>query len=161
MRMNSDLKGRSRLVWLVPLLLVALAVLLGVLAQRSGGLPAAALPDDAPVQITTPAPRPLPQVGNERTLQLHRIDMGSRPTAQLSMEGVSARAFGIGEELAPGIRVQAIAARTVVIRAGDRTISLTWDPQDPTVGDRSGLDPEPVTMPELSAEEIMRRQGSR
>ncbi|HVJ01886.1 MAG TPA: hypothetical protein VM662_06855 [Sphingomonas sp.] len=119
-------------------------------------------PEGAGTVSAPPAPRemaapPPTIIGNERTLLLHRIAMGNPSTAEISMEGVARRAFRVGEEIAPGLRLAAVEPGRATIDANGRKLVLTLGP-DGRPGDRTGLDPEPAAMPQLSGAEIERRQ---
>lgn len=108
--------------------------------------------------LAGPTAAPPPAAGPERTLLLHAIDPGPPPTARISMAGVAERSFGIGDAIAPGLRVATIAGNRVEVDARGRRLVLTLDASG-RPGDRSGLDPEPVAAPpQLSGAEIERRQ---
>jgi hypothetical protein len=119
---------------------------------------------DAPGSVTAPAatgPTAAPPrvAGNERTLLLHAISLGPPASASISMAGVPERDFRVGETIAPGLRLAAIAANRVTIDAEGRQLVLTLEPGSGRPGDRVGLDPEPATIPQLSGAEIERRQA--
>ena len=110
----------------------------------------------APEQLAVPPP----SAGVERTLLLHGVQLGPTPSAEISMDGVPRRAFGVGDMIAEGFRVSAIALNRVVVNANGRQLVLTIDPRSGRPGDRVGLDPEPATLPQLSGAEIERRQAA-
>lgn len=136
----------------------AVAVIVGLVVWQLRDEPAAPGALNAPTAGATMAPPP-PVAGDERTLLLHAIALGARPSAEISMAGVARRGFAVGDTIAPGLRVAAIEAGRVTIDARGRQLVLTLEPESGQPGDRVGLDPEPVTMPQLSGAEIERRQA--
>lgn len=135
----------------------AVIVIAGLAIWQLGDRPEGAGTITAPPVPQEMAAPPPAGAGNERTLLLHRIAMGSPATAEISVEGVSRRAFRVGEEIAPGLRLAVVEPDRVTIDANGRKLVLTLGP-DGRPGDRTGLDPEPAAMPQLSGAEIERRQ---